>query len=654
MSRIHYILLACFVLIAELNAQNPIPASLSANRLDGFEFRKKLQKSSLLNNIPVRAIGPTIQSCRVTDIDVNPVDPTRFYVAYASGGLWKTENNGQSFIPLFDHEAVMTIGDIAVNWNKKIIWLGSGENNSSRSSYSGNGVYKSTDEGKTWQYCGLGESHHIGRIVLHPNNPDIAWVAVLGHLYSPNPERGVFKTIDGGKTWTHCLKIDDNTGAIDLIIDPQNPDLLYTAVWHKERRAWNFVESGKSSGIYSTTNGGKTWDKISKAGSGFPETEGSGRIGLSMFSDKGKKILYAVIDNQDPKPEKDLKAEDPDIVTKKALKKMSKEDFLKLEEWQIDDFLKANDFPDKLKAKDVLKKVKDDKISLKTLVEYLEDANSLLFDTEIKGGELYTSVDNGKSWKKTHEKYLDGLFFTYGYYFSTVYAAPGNPNQIFLLGYPIVESTDGGKSFHNIGADNVHADHHALWINPKQNGHLINGNDGGINISYDYGKHWVKCNNPPVGQVYSIAVDMAKPYRVYAGFQDNGVWMGETSAKADDVDWLQSGVYPYKFIMGGDGMQTAVDTRTNNKVITGYQFGNMFSVNTITGDSKGVGPKHELGERPFRWNWQTPIQLSKHNQDILYVGAHKLFRSMDQGATFEAISDDLTAGGKVGDVPYGT
>ncbi len=633
-------------------AQNPIAPTSAEVRWKGFEQRKTLIANSLVANVPFREVGPSIQSCRVTDMDVNPADPSMFYVAYASAGLWKTENNGTTFSPKFDHEIVMTIGDIAVNWDKNIIWLGSGEANSSRSSYSGAGVFKSTDDGKTWQYCGLGESHHIARIVLHPTNPDLIYVAVLGHLYSPNQERGVYKTTDGGKTWTQCLSVDVNTGAIDLVMDAQNPDNLYVATWQRERRAWNFSEGGKNSGIYKSNNAGEKWAKISTPESGFPNGNGAGRIGLSLFQKDGKTALYAVIDNQEDKPEKDKKEEDKDVLTKKALKKMSKEAFLKLDEDKITDFLKANEYPEKVKAKDILTKVKEGKLTVSGITDYLEDANALLFDTEVKGAELYRSDDDGATWKKTHEGYLDDLFYTYGYYFATAKVSPHDQNQIFIMGMPIVRSDDGGKNFKYVGADNVHADHHYLWINPIRKGHIINGNDGGVNISYDNGEHWIKCNNPPVGQIYQVAVDMAKPYNVYAGFQDNGVWMGPSTAKPDNVEWLQDGQYAFKTIMGGDGMQTAIDTRDNKTVYTGWQFGNYYRL--ANGESKEITPKHDLGERPHRWNWQSPIQLSTHNQDIIYMGANKLFRSMNKGETFDAISEDLTAGGKVGDVPFGT
>ena len=266
---------------------NPYPPTPAKKRFEAFKQREKLRDNSLLKNVKLRSVGPTIMSGRVTDIDVNPDDPTIFYVAYASGGLWKTENNGISFNPLFDHEASMTIGGIAVDWKHgETIWVGTGENNSSRSSYAGTGIYKSTDKGKTWNYVGLGETQHIGKIVIDPDDPNTVWVAAIGHLYSPNPERGVFKTTDGGKTWKKTLYIDDNTGVIDLAIDPNNHNILYAAAWYRTRRAWNFEESGKTSGIYKSEDGGDTWKLISTKESGFPTGEGIGRIGLAVYPKK--------------------------------------------------------------------------------------------------------------------------------------------------------------------------------------------------------------------------------------------------------------------------------------------------------------------------------------------------------------------------------
>ena len=248
-------------------------------------------------------------SGRVADLDVNTVDPTEFYIAYASGGLWYTTNNGQSFIPVFDSADVITIGDIAVNWKTGTIWLGTGEVNSSRSSYAGIGIYRSANNGKSWEYMGLPESHHIGKILLHPTDNNIAWVAALGHLYSSNKERGIYKTSDGGQTWKQTLFIDDNTGGIDIDIDPKNPNDLYAAMWYRTRRAWNFEEGGKTSGIYKSRDGGDSWELVSNAGSGFPSGEGVGRIGLAVSQLNGN-VVYAVIDNNFRQPDTALRKTD--------------------------------------------------------------------------------------------------------------------------------------------------------------------------------------------------------------------------------------------------------------------------------------------------------------------------------------------------------
>lgn len=630
-------------------AQPQPPFTPASERIKSLAQRQKLIDNSILGEIPFTNIGPAVMSGRVADIDVNPADPTHFFVAYASGGLWKTTSNGSSFTPLFDREMVMTIGDIAVDWASNTIWVGTGEVNSSRSSYSGTGIFKSTDGGKTWSHMGLGESHHIGRILLHPKDPNTAWVAVLGHLYSPNKERGVYKTTDGGKSWTQTLFVNDNTGAIDLILDPSNPDIVYTAAWERTRRAWNFTESGPGSGIYKSTDGGKKWIKLA----GFPSGEGIGRIGLETATVNGQTLLYAVIDNQTPRPKKEEEKKEEEL-TKNDLRTMTKEQFLALDAKKLQGYLRKNNFPEKYSAEKVLDLVRKGKIQPIALVEYVEDANSLLFDTEVTGAEVYLSGDGGASWKKTHEDYLDDLFYTYGYYFAQIRVAPDSEGQkLYNLGVPILRSGDGGKTWKSINGDNVHADHHALWVNPKRPGHLVLGNDGGINISYDDGETWFKCNTPPVGQFYAIAVDHSEPYNVFGGLQDNGVWRGPSTYKAS-TEWHDTGRYPYRGIIGGDGMQIAVDTRDNNTIYTGYQFGNYFRFDLAREKSTYITPKHELGERPLRWNWQTPVQLSPHNPDILYMGANKLYRSMNQGDSFEAISDDLTKGGRKGDVAFGT
>lgn len=619
-------------------------------RIESAQQKLDNVSESLFAGIKTVNIGPTVQSGRVVDLAVDPLNNHIFYIAYASGGLWKTINNGTSFEPLFDHEMVMTIGDFDVNWDTNEIWLGTGEVNSSRSSYSGIGMYYSPDGGKTWEHKGLEDTHHIGRVIIDPSDKNTIYVAALGHLYSPNAERGVFKTTDAGKLWTKVLFISENTGVVDLVMDPKNSNKLYAAAWQRSRKAWNFEESGLESGIYSTSDAGENWTKLNTQESGFVHSDGTGRIGIDITYQGDKAVLYALIDNYE---RREKEAETKQGLSKDDFKTMTKESFDNLSDEELGKYLKDNYFPKKYTTKFVRKQIEKAKVKVADLAYYLEDANSLLFDTPVKGAELYRSDDEGKTWKKTHEEYLDRVYNSYGYYFGMVKAGIENPEVVYIAGVPILRSEDGGKTFENINKENVHADHHALWVNPKNNKHIVNGNDGGVNISYDGGENWTKCNSAAVGQFYAINVDNAEPYNVYGGLQDNGVWMGSHTYESS-VEWHQSGQYPYKSIMGGDGMQVQIDSRNNNIVYTGFQFGNYSRINMETEDYTYITPKHELGDRPYRWNWQSPILLSPHNPDIIYMGANKLLRSMNKGDDFEAISDDLTAGGKTGDVAFGT
>ncbi len=659
-------------------------ATKSELRLESFKLRQELAKNSLVSNVPFRNVGPTIMGGRVVDMEVNTENPNHFFVAYASGGLWETKSNATEFTPLFDNQAVMTIGDIAVRWSSPLtpeggisptptlpkgdgvqtppsgaggleateIWVGTGENNSSRSSYAGAGVYKSNDKGKTWQHLGLAETQHIGRVILHPTDKNIAWVAAIGHLYSDNAERGVFKTTDGGKTWAKTLFINEQTGIIDLVINPKNPNILYAAAWERNRKAWNFQGNGKNSGIYKSTDGGQTWAKLSS----FPTTEGTGRIGIAIAPQPPKggesgDILYAVLDNQDKRspltPEGGIAPPNPP--QKGGLKTpplgvggLSSAEFLALPDSTINNYLDKNKFPQKYNATEIKEKVKSGKLKPKDLANYLGgDANNDLFDTPIKGFEVFRSNDGGQTWAKTHEGYIDDLVYTYGYYFGQIFVHPTNPDKIYTMGVPVITSNDGGKTWKSLDNSNAHSDHHALWINPKNPQHLILGNDGGINISYNDGAKWLKMNTIPVGQFYAVNVDNEKPYNIYGGLQDNGVWWASSTYKQSN-DWQDDGKYPYQRIMGGDGMQVQIDSRDNTTVYTGYQFGNYFRVNKLTAENKYITPKHELGEVPYRWNWQTPILLSRHNQDILYMASHRFHRSMNKGESFETLSADLT------------
>ncbi|MFM2207609.1 MAG: hypothetical protein RL213_1584 [Bacteroidota bacterium] len=633
--------------VAGIAQPSPTPA---AERLEGIARRKSLDSASLVSNVRFRNIGPSIMSGRAVDLEVNPKDPTEFYVAYASGGLWYTRNNGQSFKPLFDKEDVITIGDFAVDWSTRHVWVGTGEVNSSRSSYAGVGMYFSADSGNTWQYKGLPESHHIGKVLLHPADPNTVWVAVLGHLFSPGKERGVYKTVDGGASWQQVLAVDDNTGAVDLQSDPRNPDVLYAAMWHRERRMWNFVEGGATSAVYKSVDGGSSWKRITGEGSGFPYGENVGRIGISVYAGNPD-VLYAVVDNQGKRPEE---PRDTSVLDVKALKDISKEKFLAIPEKKLEDFLRDNGFPDKYTAAKVKELVKSDSVAVTAVTDYLNDANNSLFDTPIIGAEVYRSDNGGSTWKKTNSGYLKNLFYTYGYYFGKVFVSPFDDKKIVLCGVPLVMSRDGGKTFRTIDGDNVHGDHHAVWMNPAKDGHLIICNDGGLNISYDDGASWYKANTPPVGQFYAVAVDMDKPYNVYGGLQDNGVWTG-SSASSLSSEWQQHGEYPYRFIMGGDGMQVMVDWRDNKTVYTGYQFGNYFRLDkTKPSYDNFIHPRNDLGEPNLRFNWQTPIWLSSHNQDILYFGSNRFHRSMNKGEDMKTLSGDLTAADKKGDVPFNT
>ena len=611
--------------------------------------KKELVNASLVKNVPFENIGPTVMSGRVVDLAVNPENPTEFYVGYASGGVWHTTNNGTSFTPILDNAQTQNVGDIAVDWNTRTIWVGTGENNASRSSYAGIGMLKSTDNGKSWQHVGLPNSQHVGRILINPNNPEEVVVGVTGSLYSKSVDRGVYKTKDGGKTWTKTLYIDDVSGVIDMQHAPNDYNIMFATSWTKDRKAWNFDGSGNNSAIYKSTDAGETWQKVSTEKSGFPTGNGVGRIGLAVYDSN---IVYAIHDSQFRRPSEGEKDESNGL-QKDDFKSMTTDVFLKLEDKKLNNFLKTNGFQEKYRAENVKQMVRSGNVKPADIATYLEDANSMLFDTPVIGAEVYKSTDGGITWSKTHDDYIDDLYYSYGYYFGHIYVSPANKEHLYIYGVPILKSKDGGKTFTSISAENVHADHHALWINPKNPNHLINGNDGGVNITYDDGETWIKNNSPSVGQFYAINVDNQTPYNVYGGLQDNGVWKGANNAP-EDRSWQQYGQYPWEMIMGGDGMQIEIDNRNPNIVYTGYQFGNYYRLNLETEDQTYIQPKHQLGESPYRFNWQTPIQLSSHNQDILYLGGNKLMRSLDQGNTWEAISDDLTKGGKKGNVAYGT
>ena len=635
------------VMLVQISFGQSRATSVNA-QAQSIEMMRDQAQNSIVKNIPFANIGPQIMSGRVVALAVNPENPAEFYVAYASGGIWHTTTNGINFDSISENAPTQHIGELAMHWPSRTLWVGTGENNASRSSYAGMGMLKTTDNGATWEAAGLPDSHHIGKILIDPQDPNHVIVGVTGHLYSPNQERGIYETTDGGKQWRQRLFINNETGIIDMAHAPNNFNIQFAAAWQKDRKAWDFKGNGKHSGIYKSTDGGKTWKLISTAESGFPTGEGVGRIGLAVFDDT---TIYAIHDSQFRRPEEDKKRGDG--LKKDDFKSMSKATFLALEDKKLNAFLKENNFQEKYRAANLKNSVRSGAVAPKDLATYLEDANALLFDTPVVGAEVYKSSDGGQTWSKTHQGYLDDVYYSYGYYFGHIHVHPKKKDKLYIYGVPILTSNDGGKTFNSIVRPNVHSDHHALWINPERPGHLINGNDGGVNITFNDGKNWMKNNSTTVGQFYAINVDNEKPYNVYGGLQDNGVWKGAHNASQNER-WHSTGHNPWTSIMGGDGMKVEIDARDSNTVYTGFQFGNYYRLDLARKKNTPIQPKHTLGESPYRFNWQTPILLSAHNQDILYFGGNKLHRSLNQGDDWETISGDLTQGGRKGNVAYGT
>ncbi len=625
----------------------PIYGMSADERLRGYELRLRLEENSPFKNIKFRSVGPEIQGGRIVDLAVPEGRQGSLLVAFATGGLWRTDNLGTTWKSLFDNESALSIGAIAVSGeDAETIWVGTGEANSSRTSYAGTGIFKSTDGGETWRNMGLRESHHIGRIVVHPENPDIVYVAAIGHLYTWNIERGVYRTSDGGETWKQVLSVNERTGAIDVAMHPRDPDVIYASMWERDRRAWNFLESGEGSGIYNSRDGGGTWTKLTD---GLPVGQYVGRMGFAISRSKPD-TMYVVVDNQATRPEfgkNDEKVPTGELSVRR-LEMMTDEQLLKVDKGVLDRFLRGR-FPADLTADRLIEMMKNREITVNDLLNLLRDANAIMFSGEVIGAEVYRSDDGGETWTLTHEDRLDRVFNTYGYYFGRIGVSPTDPDRIFILGVPILASDDGGETWESVGGRGVHADHHAIWIDPRWPDRVALGNDGGLNLSWDGGKTWQKINNLPVGQFTTIAVDMAQPYRIYGGLQDNGTMRGPHTYSAG-----RSNPWDWEGIGGGDGASVVVDTRTNETFITSSQFGSASGRDLLKGDFWGARPSAGFGEPRLRYNWVSPIVGSVHHGDIVYYGANRLYRSMDFGRTWTEVSDDLTSGPEEGDVPFGT
>lgn len=642
LSHLAGVLAVAFLAAFPTFADRPDPAGPTdfADKEAAWERHVALDEASLFHGLEWRNIGPVTQGGRAVDIESVPGKPYSFYVAYASGGLWRTDNNGVTFEPIFDQQPAIIMGDVAVDpSNPDRVWVGTGENNASRSSYGGHGVWRSDDGGETWTFKGLGGGDRVGRIVVDPTNGDRVWVGISGKLYTEGGLRGVFRTTDGGETWEQVLDPEDPwTGVIDLVMHPESPDVLYAATWERKRRPWDFAEGGEGSGIWRSDDGGETWNRLAD---GLPRGEHVGRIGLDI-SESDPNILYASVDNQEELPEEMWDLGDG-AVTPKRLREMTKEEFLEQDPEAIEDFIRGNDLDTSLDADKLVELIENDEVTIRDLIDEVTDANADLFNTDIKGLEVYRSDDGGQTWKRTHEKPIRDVVYTYGYYFGQIRVDPKDPDRVYALGVPIIVSDDGGTTWESIQDPEVHVDYQAQWIHPEHPQHVIVGNDGGVDASYDGGQTWIKLDAQPVGQFYTLAVDDKDPYFVYGGLQDNGTWKGSSKGEA--------GKTPWQMIGGGDGMH--VQVAADGTTYVGFQFGFYFRIDP-DGSRSVVRPRDALGEEALRYNWSTPILLSRHHDDIVYYGANKLYRSMDKGETWTAVSDDLTRRPERGNVPFAT
>lgn len=574
------------------------PILTGQERLAQFDKFQAMKTASSFKDLNWQFLGPTNISGRCTDVAV--VEPRgksyTMYVATASGGVWKTINEGVTWEPVFDQQVSTAIGDIELDpKNPDVLWVGTGEANIFRSSQSGCGIFKTSDGGKTWKHMGLENTFTIGRIVINPKNTDILYVAASGHEWTTNPDRGVYKTTDGGKTWSKVLFVNEMTGAIDLVMDPSDPNILYASTWQRIRKKWNdprTEENYTGSGIWKTTNGGKNWEQIN---AGIPEPKFRGRIAIDVAK-SNPKVVYAFVDNY----EKVAETED------------------------------ANS----------------------------SDSYGRPSSGTIKGATVYRSDNKGKSWTQVSgltpemKKYMQYHSATYGWVFAQMRVDPNDENTIYTMGLGLNVSTDGGKTYKEL--DGMHGDHHGLWIDPNNSNYLVNVNDGGIVVSYDSGKNWKQfTNNLPVAQFFNLNYDMGTPFKVYGSVQDHGSFAGSVDI-TDGRDKIRPQDFAYA--PGGEGSNHFIDPRDPNLVYSAGFYGSISRVNLVTGDRKSIVPMVYENESPLRGQWLAPFILSSHNPDIVYHGMQQLYMSRDQGNTWKQISPDLTYNDpkKIGDIQYQT
>ena len=570
--------------------------------------------AQVVDAVRFREIGPTAQGGRYVEFAVVESNPRIFYAATATGGLWKTVNNGISFTPVFDNQPDYAIGAVALAQSRPdVVYLGTGEANNSRSTYNGNGVYKSVDGGKSWTKAGLPNAGRIGRIVVHPKNSDVVLVAASGRLYSENPDRGVYRSTDGGQTWTKTLghKVDGREiGAIDIAMDPSNPNILYASTYDKVRRPWTFGEGGPGSAAFKSTDGGATWRQLT---AGLP-TGLLGRIGISIAR-SDPKTVYLVIENANSRT----------VSPEERRKRMM-----------------------------------------------------VGFGDGSIGDELYRSDDAGATWKKVAppdapapsapaadapaQPQAQGTGrggrggWTGGnppYYYGQIRVDPRTKEHVYLLSVGVTHTTDGGKTW--TSAFGFGGDNHALWINPADSDHMLLGHDHGMGVTFDAGRTWLSPDNKPLAQFYAIGYDMDQPYNVYGGIQDNGSARGPSTMKG-------GGSIPFEAwyrVGSGDGFYNAVDPTDSRWLYNESQFGAIQRLDQKTGQSRSIRYTRPQGGERLRWNWSSPIVISPHNPEVVYHAANVLLRSSNRGDTWTEISKDLTKNleerrGGSGNIQYGT
>ncbi len=512
---------------------------------------------SALSALKFREIGPATMGGRIDDIEVVGSDPRIIYVATAGGGILKSVNGGTSWTTIFDKEAVPSVGDIAISpSNPSIIWAGTGEANNRQSSSWGNGIYKSMDAGKSWKMMGLADTLHIARVVVHPTNPDIVYVAATGNLWAPSSSRGVYKTTDGGKTWALVLKVNDDTGASDIAMDHESPNILYAAMYQRRRTVFGFNGSGEGSAIYKSNDSGETWTKITK---GMPyDTENAVTPRPDNLFETGRNAIAI----------------------------------------------------------------------------YAKDTNIVYALIEHANGGVYRSNDKGETWTRMSDIASNPRPM----YFSQIRIDPNNDQRIWIAGVTMQYSEDGGKTFSGNSSRAPHADTHAIWIDPNDSNHLLMGNDGGVNITYDRGKTWDYANTVPIGQFYEVGVDNGMPYKICGGLQDNNAWCGPSMSfnprGITNDDWYTIG--------GGDGFYAQPDPNDPNTVYAESQDGNLLRRNVMSGESKSIRPREEESEKFYRFQWNSPIVISAFEPNTIYYGGNFLFKSTNRGDTWTKVGGELT------------